>query len=137
MIPLATAALLGAVLLFGLALFHAALALGAPWAAYAWGGQADAGPLPPRLQLGSTILSPFIAAMGVVLLIRGGWLYPDLSRALGWAAWAVFLFVVTQMFGAIRSRSPRERRVMGPAYAVAAALCAIVGYGGLGTFTAG
>jgi hypothetical protein len=131
MMTLALASLLAALLLFGFALFHAALAFGAPLAAYAWGGQAAAGPLPPRLQLGSTILAPFIAAMGVLLLIRGGWLYPELSRALGWASWAVFLFVVTQMFGALRSSSRRERRVMSPLYVVATALCAVVGFGGM------
>ena len=61
------ASLAAAIFLFGFALFHAALAMGAPWAALAWGGQAKAGPLPPRLQMGSTILAPFIAAMGMLL----------------------------------------------------------------------
>jgi hypothetical protein len=124
MISAPIAALLAALLLFGFAMFHGALALGAPWAAFAWGGQAPAGPLPPRLQLGSTILAPFIAAMGVLLLIRGGWVYADLASTLVWPVWAIFLFVVTQMFGALRSQSRQEQRYMTPAYVVAAALCA-------------
>ena len=53
-LPLATLA--AAVLLVGLAAFHAALALGAPWGAYAWGGETE-GPLPPRQQLGSTLIA--------------------------------------------------------------------------------
>jgi hypothetical protein len=124
MIAAPIAALLAALLLFGFAIFHGALALGAPWAAFAWGGQATAGPLPPRLQLGSTIIAPFIAAMGVLLLIRGGWIYADLASTLVWPVWTIFLFVVTQMFGALRSASRQERRYMTPAYVVAAALCA-------------
>ena len=102
-----------------------------PWAAFAWGGQAKAGPLPPRLQLGSTILAPFIAAMGALLLIRGGWIYPELATTLFWPVWAIFLFVVTQMFGALRSDSNKERRYMTPAYALAAALCADLAFIGM------
>lgn len=134
---LATAALLAALLLFIFALFHAALAFGAPLAAYAWGGQAQGGPLPQRLRTGSTVLSPFLAAMAALMLIRGGWIYPELAFELTWAVWAIFLFVVTQMFGALRSNSGKERRVMGPLYAAAAVLCGIVGYGGIGALTGG
>lgn len=125
---LETEALLAAIALLGFAGFHAALALGAPWAAYAWGGQADPGPLPPRLQLGSTILSPFIAAMAVLLLIRGGWLYASLAPTMQWPVWAVFLFVLTQFFGAMRSQSLKERRRMAPLYGIAAVLCAVVAF---------
>lgn len=131
------AALLAALLLFVFALFHAALAFGAPLAAYAWGGQAEAGSLPHRLRQGSAILSPFLVAMGALMLIRGGWIYPELAFELTWAVWAIFLFVVTQMFGALRSNSRKEKRVMGPLYAAAAILCAIVGYGGTGALIGG
>jgi hypothetical protein len=134
---LPVAALLAGMFLFIFALFHAALALGAPLAAYAWGGQAVAGQLPPRLRTGSTVLAPFLAAMGGLMLIRGGWIYPELAFELTWAVWAIFLFVVTQMFGALRSNSRRERRLMGPLYAAAAVLCAIVGYGGAGQLIGG
>lgn len=134
---LAMAALLAAILLFVFAVFHAMLALGAPLAAFAWGGQALNGALPQRLRTGSAILSPFLVAMAALMLIRGGWIYPELAFELTWAVWAIFLFVVTQMFGALRSNSGREKRVMGPLYAIAAILCAIVGYGGIGGFTAG
>jgi hypothetical protein len=134
---LPVAALLAGMFLFIFALFHAALALGAPLAAYAWGGQAQPGPLPQRLRTGSTVLAPFLAAMGGLMLIRGGWIYPELAFELTWAVWAIFLFVVTQMFGALRSNSRRERRLMGPLYAVAAVLCAIVGYGGTGQLIGG
>lgn len=127
---LATETLLAALALFGMAGFHAALAMGVPWAAYAWGGQAEAGPLPPRLQLGSTVLSPFIAAMAVLMLIRGGWLYAPLAPTMQWPVWAVFLFVLTQFFGAMRSQSLKERRRMAPLYGVTAALCAVVAFAG-------
>jgi hypothetical protein len=131
MIDPPAAALLAAICLFGFALFHGALAMGVPWAAYAWGGQAKPGPLPPRLQLGSTVLAPFIAAMGLLLLVRGGWIYPELAPTMFWPVWAIFLFVMTQMFGALRSDSPKERHFMTPAYAVAAALCADLAFAGM------
>jgi hypothetical protein len=128
MISLHLAALLAALLFFCFAILHGALAFGAPLAAYAWGGQSETERLPPRLQLGSTVLAPFIAAMAIILLIRGGWIFAELAPGLFWAGWAIFLFVVTQMFGALRSKSRGERRIMAPAYAVAAALCAVIAF---------
>jgi len=118
-------------MLLALALFHAALALGAPLAAYAWGGETE-GRLPPRQQTGSMLLAPFIVAMAVVMLVRGRWLFPEMARELDWAVWAVFLFLVTQMFGALRSQGRQERRVMTPLYAIAAGLTAYVAFNNAG-----
>jgi cytochrome bd-type quinol oxidase subunit 2 len=122
------AALAAAILLGALAVFHGVLAMGAPWGAYAWGGENE-GRLPQRQRLGSTLLAPFIVAMAVILLIREEWLLPGVGHEMVWPVWAVFLFVVTQMFGAFRSQSRQEKRVMAPLYAVGAALTAIVAFG--------
>ncbi len=121
------AASLSALLLFGLAAFYGALSLGAPWGAYAWGGQ-PAGPLSPRLQLGSALLTPICAAMAVILLIRGGILFAGSALSMVWPVWGVFCFQVTTMFGSLRSSSRPERRVMAPVLAVGAILTGIVAF---------
>ena len=119
-----TAALLAAIILLGLALFHAALALGVPWGAYAWGGEAK-GALPPRLQMGSALMTPLLGAMALMVLVRGGWLYAGQERAMVWPVWAIFCFLVTMMFGSFRSPSVAEKRRMGPVLLAGAVL---VGY---------
>ncbi len=113
-----------------LAAFHLALALGAPLGAYAWGTGED-GPLSSRLRRGSAILSPIILAMGVVLLIRGGWFDAVESQNMIVPGWAILLFMVTQAFGSIRSPSPRERRVTAPILVVGTVLTAVATFGGL------
>lgn len=123
------AALFGALLLVALAVFHAALALGAPLGAFAWGGDHE-GVLPARLRQGSTLLAPIVAAMAVVVLIRGGWLYPDEARSMTIPVWAIFVFLVLQLSGALRSHSRGERRLMGPLYGLTVALLAYVSFGG-------
>ena len=122
-----SAALLAGLLLFALAAFHAALALGAPWGRLAWGADVE-GPLPQRLRLGSTFLAPVIAAMGVVLLMRGEWIFPDEAPQMLVPVWAIFAFVMAQLFGARRSPSPLERRFMMPFYGVVAAVVGFVGF---------
>ncbi|HVX82772.1 MAG TPA: hypothetical protein VHB23_15485 [Devosiaceae bacterium] len=121
------AALLAALLLAILALFHLALALGAPFGALAWGGQAE-GQLSQRLRTGSALLSALIIGMAVVVLIRGGWIWADDARSMTIPVWCVVLFLVLQLGGALRSASSRERLVMTPLYIVAAAAAAYASY---------
>ncbi|SFZ81860.1 hypothetical protein SAMN02983003_0737 [Devosia enhydra] len=123
----AGAALLASLLLIGLAGFHAALAMGAPWGAYAWGGQ-HKGALPQRLQWGSAASVPVVLGMAVVLLIRTGLLHPQLSAAMEWAVWAIFLYLVLNAVANWRSESEQERRVMGPLATGLALLVAIVAF---------
>jgi hypothetical protein len=109
----AAAAALAALLLIGLAGFHAALALGAPLGAYAWGGQ-HRGALPPRLAWGSALSVPITLGMAIVLLIRAQLLYPQWAAAMEWAVWAIFLYLVVNAVANWRSTSADERQVMGP-----------------------
>ena len=127
-LTLAQATLLAGILLIALAAFHAALASGASLGAYAWGGSDD-GVLPPRLRRGSALLTPIVLAMGLVVLVRGGWLYADSAREMTIPVWCIFVFLVLQVSGALRSSSSKERRVMGPLYIVIAALLAYIGFG--------
>lgn len=127
-LTLAQATLVAAILLVGLAAFHAALAGGAPLGAYAWGGE-NPGGLPQRLRRGSALLAPIILAMGVVVLARGGWIYPESAREMIIPVWCVFVFLVLQVSGAFRSSSPGERRIMLPLYIVITVLLGYIGFG--------
>ena len=124
----ANAALLAGILLFAMAAFHAALALGAPWGALAWGGDTE-GPLPSRLRAGSALLAPVVAAMAIVMLMRVGWVFPGAAPQMVIPVWAIALFLLIQMFGAWRSGSTRERRIMAPLYTIAVAAAAVVAFG--------
>ena len=121
------AAPLASLWLFGLAAFYGALSLGAPWGAFAWGGQ-PAGPLSPRLQLGSALLTPICAAMALVLLIRGGILFAEAAHEMVWPVWGVFCFQVTTMFGSLRSDSRAEKRITAPVQAIGVILTGIVAF---------
>lgn len=117
------AALLAAVLLAGVAVFQAALALGAPYGAFAWGGKAQ-GALPERLRRGSALAAVFLVAMAAIVLVRGGLIYPQWQRAMVIAVWVIFLFMVVNTFANLKSASAVERRVMAPLTAVVALLLA-------------
>lgn len=115
------AALAAAVIMCGLALFHAGLALGAPWGAFVWGGQ-DEPRLSQRMQLGSALLVPVLLAMALMVLVRAGLLYAGSATTMVWPTWAVFCFLITSFFGSLRSESRRERRFTAPVLLVGAVL---------------
>lgn len=118
------AAALAALLMVGLALFQAALALGAPLGRFAWGGAYERA-LPARLQVGSALMVPLLLAMATIVLIRAGLIYPELAPTMVWPNWAVFLFLVIQSSSNLRSASVAERRLMGP---FGIALVVLVGF---------
>ncbi len=125
MTAVGVAALVAAVLLVGLAVFQSALALGAPLGRYAWGGRHQ-GALPPRLQLGSALAVPLLLGMAMIVMIRARLIYPDLATRMAWPNWAVFLYLVINLFANLRSESRDERRVMAPLALVLAVLVAYV-----------
>lgn len=116
---------LAALLFLGLAVFQAALATGAPLGRYAWGGSHEH-VLPPRLQLGSALAVPLLLGMALIVSIRAGLIYPDLSAQMTWPTWTVFLFMTMNTFANLRSGSRDERRVMGPLALLLAVLVAYV-----------
>jgi len=122
------ATLLAAILLFALAAFHAALAFGAPLGALAWGGE-NVGRLPDRLRRGSGFLAVVIAAMAIIMLMRGGLLFPEDTEQMVIPVWGVFVFLVLQASGALRSESRQEKRFMLPLYVIATAVTAFVAFG--------
>lgn len=97
--------------------FQIALALGAPWGAYAMGGAAP-GRFPTALRVAALVQGLLVALLGLVVLSTAGLAVPDLAEAQPWLIWvAVAVAAVALLLNAI-SRSPGERRIWTPVAAV-------------------
>jgi len=119
-----------AVALLGvIAIFQAALALGAPWGEAAWGGQ-NLGVLPRNLRIASGIAAAVIYPLIILLVLAGagliddGWVPVDTTIVM-WILAA--LLAVGAIMNAI-SRSPRER-LWAPVALVVAICCALIAIG--------
>jgi hypothetical protein len=127
------AAVVGAALLAGVAVFQIGLAAGAPWGDMAYGGRAETnnGILTTRFRL--------MSAMAVVTLGVAAWIV--LARAdvvsggpmgagfVETGAWVVFGYLVLNTAANLASTNGKERLIMGPVTAVAAVLVLIVALG--------
>jgi hypothetical protein len=121
------AAVVAAVLFFGMAAFQASLALGAPLGAHVLGGR-HPGVLPNRLRAFSAIAAAILAGGALVILAR--------ASAIGWpagatsllvpAAWAIAAFLVLNTLGNLSSNSRLERTVFAAMTAALAVLSAYV-----------
>lgn len=93
--------------------FQMALALGAPWGAYAMGG-AFPGRFPPALRVAAVVQAALIALLAVVVLSAAGVAWPGLVEAWPWLVWIpVVVAAVATVLNAI-SRSAGERRIWVP-----------------------
>lgn len=107
-----------AAIVFGLAIvgivgFQIALALGAPWGAWAMGG-AFPGRYPPRMRVAAIVQAVVLALVGVVVLAHAGLFLPGIADALPWLVWvAVVLSGVSLVLNAI-TPSAGERRLWVP-----------------------
>src|SRR5688572_18816512 len=107
------AAVVFAVVAGGVVAFQLALALGAPWGAYAMGG-AYPGRFPPPLRVAAVVQAVVIGLLAVVVLSHAGLLLPDLAAAYPWLVWVpVAVSAVAVVLNAI-SRSAGERRIWVP-----------------------
>jgi hypothetical protein len=68
--------------------FQLALALGAPWGAYAMGG-AFPGQYPPVMRMGAVIQAMLLAMMATVVVARAGLALPRWSQEYRWMIWLV------------------------------------------------
>ncbi|WP_353828125.1 hypothetical protein [Agromyces sp. SYSU T0242] len=115
------------VILALLAVFQLALALGAPFGRFAWGGAHRV--LPARLRVGSLLSIVIYAVIAVLALDRVDLIdvVPDSVSAVG--MWVVFgYFVIGIVMNAI-SRSTPERYTMTPVVALLALLSLLVALG--------
>lgn len=110
------AAGVAALLLLAIAVFQARLAAGAPWGAYAWGGQ-NPGVLPTKFRVASGVAVVLYLAMVLVPLGAAGWI--------GWTPptlllWALMGFFILGTLANGASRSKAERAIWTPVSAVLA-----------------
>ena len=124
------AAILAVLLVGGIVVFQAALALGAPWGSAAWGGR-NAGVLPRNLRIASGIVAVVIYPINIVLvlaaagLIEADWLPADLTAVM----WVLAALLTVGALANFASRSPRER-FWGPVALTIAVCCAIIALNG-------
>ena len=123
------AGIVAVVLLVAIAIFQAALALGAPWGEAAWGGQ-NPGVLPRNLRIASGIAAVVIYPLIILLVLAGAGLIDD-----GWVpvdiTIVMWILAVLLTIGAIQnaiSRSPRER-LWAPVALIVAICCAVIAIG--------
>jgi len=111
------AALVFAAVAGGVVAFQVALALGAPWGAYAMGG-AYPGRFPPPLRVAAIVQGVLIGLLALIVLSAAGLVAPDLVASYSWLIWIpVAVSAVAVVLNAI-SRSAGERRIWVPVAAV-------------------
>jgi hypothetical protein len=111
--PGVVAAVVYAIITAGVIAFQVALAVGAPWGAYAMGG-AFPGRLPPAMRVAALVQAAILGMLAVVVLSRAGLAMLSLSATLPWLVWvAVAVAAVSLVLNAV-SPSAGERRIWVP-----------------------
>ena len=109
----AAAAVLFLVVTAGAFAFQIALALGAPWGAYAMGG-AFPDRFPPRLRVAAVVQALLLAILAAIVGSRAGLFAAPIVGDVPWPIWlAVAFSAVSLVLNAI-SRSGGERRIWVP-----------------------
>jgi len=93
--------------------FQVALALGAPWGAYAMGGSFP-GQLPSGARVAALVQAAILAFTAVVVASRAGLALPGLSGASRWLAWVVVGLLSLSLVGNLLSTSSGERMLWVP-----------------------
>lgn len=121
----ALAAATYAVGVVGVIAFQVALALGAPWGAYAMGG-ASPGRFPARLRIAAIVQAGLLALMALIVLSRAGLVLAGWSEVARWMIWPVVaLTIVAVVLNAI-TPSAAERRIWLPVTVVMLASVLVV-----------
>ncbi len=107
------AAIAYAIATVGVIAFQVALALGAPWGAYAMGGS-NPGSFPPKLRVAALLQAVVLAFLAVVVLSDAGLAIVSLSEAIPWLIWGVVAFSAISVVLNSISRSSVERRIWVP-----------------------
>ncbi len=118
----ALAYLAGTLLVVG---FQIALALGAPWGAYAMGGRFP-GRFPPSLRLLALVQAVVLGLLGLVVASAAGLAGLRLSAELQWLMWLVVALAALSLAMNAASRSPGERRLWVPVASVMLASSLVV-----------
>lgn len=94
-------------------LFQLALALGAPWGAYAMGG-AFPGVFPPAMRVAALVQIPILAGLAGLVLSRAGVTLPKWRAASRWATWIVVAFLGVGVVLNLITPSAMERTIWAP-----------------------
>lgn len=119
-----TAAVLAALGFVAIAVFQAALALGAPLGRAAWGGTHE-GRLPRRLRIASGFAVAFWVLAALVVLGRADLISMPIWLA-RWGTWGLVVLLPIGSLMNLASRSPWERYLWGPLALVLAVLCLVL-----------
>ncbi len=95
------------------AAFQLALALGAPWGAYAMGGRFP-GTYPPAMRVAAIVQMLQLVLMALAVLIRAGLILPAWRPRWGWLAWPVTLVLAVGVVLNLITPSPPERLIWTP-----------------------
>lgn len=112
----------------GAVAFQIALALGAPWGAYAMGG-AFPGRFPPRLRVAAVVQAALVAVLAGVTAARAGLIDVRIVDDLPWLVWLVVAFSAVSLVLNAISRSAGERRIWVPVAIAMLASSLVVGLG--------
>ena len=107
------AAVVFAAVTAGAIAFQLALALGAPWGAYAMGGM-NRGTLPPAMRVAAVVQALVLALLALAVLSRAGLVHVPVVRDLPWLVWVAVAFSAVSLVLNGISRSPGERRIWVP-----------------------
>jgi len=110
--------------------FQVALALGAPWGAYAMGG-AFPERFPPAMRVAAVVQAVAIAALALIVLSAAGLALPSVVQELPWLVWLPVAFSAASLGLNAASRSAGERRIWVPvALVLLASSLAVASTGG-------
>jgi hypothetical protein len=109
----ALASVVFAVVTAGVIAFQIALALGAPWGAYAMGGRFPAR-FPPRMRVAAIVQAVLLALAALVVLSDAGLVMPSVAATFPWLIWLVVAFSAVSVVLNTLTPSARERRIWAP-----------------------
>ena len=107
------AALLYAIVSAGVVAFQIALAVGAPWGAYAM-GEAFPEQFPPSMRIAALIQAALLVGMAAVVLARAELALPRWSGISRWLVWVVVAFAAVSLVLNLITPSAGERAIWAP-----------------------
>ena len=126
-------AIAAGILFVGVAVFQAAVALGAPLSDYVWGGFSD-GQLSSIFRVASGFAAVSLVWMALVVLARGGVdvpVNPVPADKLKAVTWIIAGFMILNTLGNFASQSSNEQLLFAPVTALLAVLTGIVAARGM------
>lgn len=107
------AAVIFAIVTAGVIAFQLALALGAPWGAYAMGGKFP-GRYPVKLRIGAVAQGALLSVIALIVLSRAGLVLPDMTSSLPSLIWLPVAFSTVSLVLNSITPSVSERKIWVP-----------------------